>query len=149
MRYRAMWSVANVLGRLRSLAALYRRRDILIRLSTLGPLFFRPSRVLVDENGADCTAAVIGPACCVRRARASWHTREAVGRTGANDIGIRKTFARDARTGDRERMVGDIWWMQGTESSVHSTGDNSLMAESCPPYFSRALNPQVAASKLI
>lgn len=134
--------MANDLGQLWSLAALNRGCDILIRLSTLGPLFFRPSRVLVEENGADCTAAVIGPACCVRRARTSWHTREAVGRTGASDIGIRKTFARDARAGDRDFMVGGIWWMQGTESSVRSTGDNSLMAESCPPQFSRALNPQ-------
>ena len=87
------------------------RGNILIRWSTLGPLLFRLSRVLVEENGADCTAAVIEPGCCVRRARTSWHTREAVGRTGASDIGIRKTFARDARAGDRDRMVGGIWWM--------------------------------------
>lgn len=80
--------------------------NILIRLSTLEPLPFLFANELVDENGADCTAAVIGPGCGDgRRARISWHARETVGRAGVSDMGIRKTFARDARAGDRDRIV--------------------------------------------
>lgn len=80
--------------------------NILIRLSTLGPPLFLFAIELVDEKGADCTAAVIGPSCGEgRRAKVSWQTRETVGRAGVSDMGIRKTFARDARAGDRDRIV--------------------------------------------
>jgi len=81
--------------------------NILIRLSTWAPAFLF-AKELVDENGANCTAAVIGPGCGDgRRARVSWpwHTRETVGRAGVSDMGIRKTFVRDARAGDRDRIV--------------------------------------------
>lgn len=80
--------------------------NVLIRLSTIGPLPFLFANAPVDENGAACTAAVIGPGCGDgRRARVSWQTRETEGRAGVSDMGIRKTFARDARAGDRDRMV--------------------------------------------
>ena len=59
----------------------------------------------VVENGADCTADRTAPDCGVRLARTSWHMREALGRTGASDMGIRKTLAREARVGDKGRMV--------------------------------------------
>lgn len=76
-----------------------------MRLSTIGPFPFLLARALVEENGADCTAAVTGPSCDGRRAKVSWHTRETVGRAGVIDMGIRKTFARDASAGDRERIA--------------------------------------------
>jgi hypothetical protein len=82
--------------------------DILIRLSVPG----RPARLaieLVDENGADCTAAVTGPGCVARRVRVSWQARVTEGRTGASDMGIRKTFARDASAGDRDRIVVGVY----------------------------------------
>lgn len=77
-----------------------------MRLSTMGPFPFFLARALVDENGAACTAAVTEPSCGEgRRVRVSWHTRETVGRAGARDTGIRKTFAREASAGDRDRIV--------------------------------------------
>lgn len=82
--------------------------NILIRLSVPG----RPARLaieLVDEKGADCTAAVIGPGCVARRVKVSWQARVTEGRTGANDMGIRKTFARDASAGDRDRIVVGVY----------------------------------------
>lgn len=66
--------------------------------------------MLVDENGAVCTAAVVGADC---RDKVSWQTREMAGRAGVNDMGIRKTFARDASAGDRDRIVGCMMgWMR-------------------------------------
>ena len=82
--------------------------DILIRLST-PELLLRLAREVVDEKGADCTAAVIGPGCVARRVRASWHARVTEGRAGARDMGIRNTFARDARAGDKDRIVVGVY----------------------------------------
>lgn len=80
--------------------------NVLMRLSTTGPFPFFLAKALVDENGAACTAAVTEPSCGEgRRVRVSWHTRETVGRAGVSDMGIRKTFARDASAGDRDRIV--------------------------------------------
>lgn len=84
------------------------RNNILIRLSTVTPFPFLIARALVDENGADCcTPAATGPSCGEdRRAEVSWHTRATDGRAGLSDMGIRKTFARDASAGDRDRIGG-------------------------------------------
>lgn len=84
-----------------------------MRLSTTGPLPFLAAIALVVENGADCRAAVTGPGCCVWRFRVSWHAREIDGRTGAIDIGILKTFARDARAGDKDFIVMVVCWVVG------------------------------------
>lgn len=82
-----------------------------MRLSTLGPPFLL-ARALVVENGADCRAAVTGPGCCVWRFRVSWHARVMEGRTGAIDMGILKTFASDARAGDKDRIVEGIFGVE-------------------------------------
>jgi len=79
-----------------------------MRLSTVGPLPFLLAIALVVENGADCRAAETGTGCCVWRFRVSWHARGIDGRTGAIDIGILKTLTRDARAGDKDRIVLDI-----------------------------------------
>jgi hypothetical protein len=75
-----------------------------MRLST-PEAFFLLANALVVENDADCRAAVTGPGCCVWRFRVSWHAREIDGRIGAIDIGILNTLARDARAGDKDRIV--------------------------------------------
>lgn len=112
------------------------RVDVLIRLSTLERLSLRLARELVDENGADCTAAVIGPGCVARRASVSWHARVTEGRAGVSDIGIRNTFARDARAGERDRIVVGVY-MGNLEKAVSLKfrANNSLMAEFRPPLY--------------
>lgn len=85
-----------------------RKLNVLIRLST-PELLLRLAREVVDEKGADCTAAVIGPGCVARRVRASWHARVTEGRAGVRDMGIRNTFARDARAGDKDRIVVGVY----------------------------------------
>lgn len=77
---------------------------VLMRLSVVGPGPFLAAIALVVENGADCRAAVTGPSC-VWRFRVSWQAREIDGRTGAIDMGILKTFARDASAGDKDFIV--------------------------------------------
>ena len=67
-------------------------------------MLFRAAIGPVVEKGADCMATVAGLGC-TRRERVSWHARVTDGRAGAIDIGIRKTFARDARAGDKDRIV--------------------------------------------
>lgn len=95
---------------------------------------------LVDENGADCTAAVIGPGCVGRRVRVSVHARATLGRAGVSDMGMRKTFARDARAGDRERIVKVYGGCETRKMLWRFRVNNSLKAESSPPCDSRALN---------
>ena len=94
-----------------------------MRLSTVGP-FFLFANALVVEKDADCRAAVTGPGCCVWRFRVSWQAREIDGRTGAIDIGILKTFASDARAGDKDRIVLGIFGVGGVKVSLQlsSTG---------------------------
>lgn len=86
--------------------------NVLMRLSTVAPAFLL-DMALVVENCADCRAAVTGPGCCVWRFRVSWHARVMEGRTGAIDIGILKTFASDARAGDKDRIVVGIFGVGG------------------------------------
>lgn len=112
-----------------------------MRLSTTGPFPFLLARALVEENGADCTAAVTEPSCGDgRRAKVSWHTRETLGRAGVSDMGIRKTFARLASAGDRERIVM-VYGVCKTRRCARCTYgvNNSLMAESCPPWVAARL----------
>lgn len=85
-----------------------------MRLSTTEPPeAFLAAIALVVENGADCRAAVTGPGCCGWRFRVSWHARVIDGRTGAIDIGILKTFARDARAGDKDLILMVVCWVEG------------------------------------
>lgn len=119
--------------------------NILIRLSVPG----RPARLaieLVDENGADCTAAVIGPACVARRVSVSWQARVTEGRTGASDMGIRKTFARDASAGDRDRIVVGVYGVVEEDVAVQFRANNSLTAELSPPLLAARLNHSTSTS---
>lgn len=57
--------------------------------------------------------------------------RLTVGRAGLSDIGMRKTFARDARAGDRERIVVVLVYGGCKRRGRCQYGvNNSLMAES-------------------
>lgn len=65
--------------------------------------FPRFSRAFVVENdraAMGCTADVTG-----LLTRESWQMRPMAGRDGVWEMGMRKTFAREARTGERERMA--------------------------------------------
>jgi hypothetical protein len=115
--------------------------NVLMRLSTVEPVPFLAAIALVVEKDADCRAAVTGPGCVVWRFRVSWQAREIDGRTGAIDMGILKTFARDARAGDKDFIVMVVLLGGGSgkgSMQLSSTGNNSLTAESCPPVLPRA-----------
>ena len=81
------------------------------------PLAFLLSNALVVENvleAVGCTAAVIelGPVVVVVLlfTRVSLQSRLRAGRVAVCEIGTLKTFARDARAGERGRIVGGLDW---------------------------------------
>lgn len=85
--------------------------DVLILLFTCGgtvPAFLLAKALVVENvlDAAGCTAAVIGPVVVVLLVTASLQTLLVAGRVEVCERGILKTFARDARTGERGFMMG-------------------------------------------
>ena len=80
---------------------------ILTRRSPRGPLPFLLSKALVVENDLAAgawTAEVTGPLVDFF-SRASLHMRVTDGRVDVCEMGILNTFAREASTGERDRMA--------------------------------------------
>lgn len=102
------------------------KSNVLILLFTCGgtaPAFLLAKALVVENvlDAAGCTAAVIGPVVVLLLVTASLQTLLMAGRVEVCERGILKTFARDARTGERDFMVelefgglnwtaGLIWW---------------------------------------
>lgn len=85
--------------------------NVLILLFTCGgtaPAFLLVKALVVENvlDAAGCTAAVIGPVVVLLLVTASLQTLLMAGRVEICERGILKTFARDARTGERDFIVG-------------------------------------------
>jgi hypothetical protein len=88
-------------------------KNLLILLSPRGAFLLRFSRALVVEKGrvpttaADAAGWTGAVGLCIKRSLLS---RLMAGRAGVWERGILKTFAREARTGERGRIVrGECW----------------------------------------
>lgn len=96
------------------------KSNVLILLFTCGgtaPAFLLAKAVVVENvlDAAGCTAAVIGPVVVLLLVTASLQTLLMAGRVKVCEMGILKTFARDARTGERGFMVKYVlnWGLGG------------------------------------
>lgn len=104
---------------------------------TLVPAAFLFDSALVVEKvleAASCTAAVIGPLLVLLFVTVSLQNRLIAGRVEACEIGILKTFARDASTGERGRIMHmyldelnwGIYWRVGECSNLGCSGEGPL-----------------------
>lgn len=91
------------------------RYVLILRLACgepLPPAAFLLNNALVVENvleAVGCTAAVIGPVVVVLLfTRVSLRSRLMAGRVEVCEIGTLKTFASDARAGERGRIVDEL-----------------------------------------